>query len=118
MNSKTFWLLTVFYVLITVFISKALSLDMFVRQKEVEWVVNMSILNKFFYAFLKTSIGLIYLRLVRIGWGNSLLILITGLLIRTLYAPFTMVIIGCSIALHMKDSLINTNSKKINQNPD
>jgi len=56
--------------------------------------------------------------LVNIAWGNSLLILITGLLIRSLYAPFTMVIIGCSIALHMKDSLINTNSKKINQNPD
>ena len=28
------------------------------------------------------------------------------------------VIIGCSIALHLKDSLINTKSIKINQNPD
>lgn len=118
MNSKTFWLLTVFYVLITVYISKALSLDMFVRQKEVKWIVNMSILNKFFYAFLKTSIGLIYLRLVKIGWSNSLLILITGLIFRYLDAPFTIVIIGCSIALYLKDSLINTNSKKTNQNPD
>ena len=118
MNSKVFWILTILYVLITVFISTALSAQMFELQKGNDWIAKMSILNKFFYAFLKTSIGLIYLRLVKIGWGNSLLILITGLLIRSLYTPFTMVIIGCSIALHMKDSLINTNSKKIDQNPD
>ena len=118
MNSKVFWTRTILYVLITVFISKGLSAVMFNLQVGRDWIANMSVLNKLFYAFLKTSIGLIYLRLVKVSWGNSLMILATGLTFRYLDAPFTIVIIGCSIALYLQDSLITTNSKKIDQNPD
>ena len=113
-----FWTHTILYGLITVFISKGLSAEMFNLEKGHDWIANMSVLNKFFYAFLKTLIGLIYLRLVKVSWGNSLMILTTGLIFRYLDAPFTIVIIGCSIALYLKDSLITTNSKKIDQNPD
>ena len=92
--------------------------EMFKLQKGHDWIADMSVLNKFFYASVKISVGLIYLRLVKVSWGNASMILATGLLFRFLNAPFTMVIIGCSIALYLKDSLINTNSKKTNQNPD
>ncbi len=118
MNSKVFWTRTILYVLITVFISKALSSEMFKLQKGLDWIADMSVLNKFFYASVKISVGVIYLRLVKVSWGNALMILATGLLFRFLNAPFTMVIIGCSIVLYKKDSLITTNSTKIDQNPD
>jgi hypothetical protein len=118
MKSRVFWIRTILYVLLTV------GLTTFLSSQTWQWnlgnfnVKHLSIAHKIIYSTIKILLALTYLKLVTVAWRNSFLILVIGLFFRYLDAQFTMVIIGCSIALYMKDSLINTNSKKINQNPD
>lgn len=118
MNSKVFWTRTILYVLITVFLTTLIYNEMWRLNLGYFNARNLSLEHKIIYSSIKIVLSLTYLRLVNVNWFNSILILVIGLIFRYLDAPFTIVIIGCSIALHKKDSLINTNSKKIDQNPD
>jgi hypothetical protein len=118
MKSRAFWIRTISYVLITVFLTSLIYNEMWRLNLGYFNAKHLSLLHKIIYSSIKIALALTYLRSVNVEWSNSFLIIVIGLIIRYMEAPFTIIIIGCSIALHMKDSLINTNSKKINQNPD
>jgi hypothetical protein len=79
---------------------------------------HFNFIRKIIYTGIKIFLAASYIKLIGSSCANIMLILVIALFFRFFKAPFDIVVIGCSIALYMKDSLINTNSKKINQNPD
>ena len=106
MNDKAFWIRSLVYVMVTVFISKAISEEFFRLNLGSFKIDDMAIEYKIGYALLKIGIAIGYLRWVEFDWVSIVSIILMGLFVRYLKGPFTMGIIGPAIALYLKDSLI------------
>ena len=106
MNDKAFWISSLVYVVVTVFISTAISEEFFRFNLGSFKIDDMATEYKIGYALLKIGIAIGYLRWVEFDWVSIVSIILMGLFVRYLKGPFTMGIVGPAIALYLKDSLI------------
>ncbi len=106
MNNKAFWIRSLVYVMVTVFISTAISEEFFRFNIGNFKIDDMAVEYKIGYAVLKIAIAVGYLRWINFDWVSIFSIILMGLFVRYLKGPFTMGIVGPAIALYLKDSLI------------
>ena len=106
MNDKAFWIRSLVYVMVTVFISTAISEEFYRFNLGNLKIDDMATQYKIGYALLKIGIAIGYLRWVEFDWVSIVSIILMGLFVRYLKGPFTMGIVGPAIALYLKDSLI------------
>ena len=107
-TKRQFWIRTIAYVMVTVFISTAISEEFFRFQLGNFKIDDMAVEYKIGYAVLKIGIAWAYLRSIQFDLLNIVAIIILALLIRYFAGPYTMGIAGPAIALYLKDSLIHT----------
>ena len=107
-TQQRFWIRTIAYVMVTVFISTAIGEELFRFQLGKFKIDDMAVEYKIGYAVLKIGISWAYLKGVQFDLINILSIILLALLIRYFAGPFTMGIAGPAIALYLKDSLIHT----------
>lgn len=111
-SNRQFWLRSLLYIMLTVFISTVISEEFFRKGMGNFKIDDMNVMPKIGYSLLKIAIAVGYLKSIRFTIGNTIAVILLALFVRYFAGPFTIGVVGPAMAYFFREKLIHIAHKK------